>query len=351
MRFKLSKSIVRIGIVGAGSTTIARQIPYFQKIKDVEIVGISNRSLKSGMKVARDFNIPKVFESWDELVISPDIDAVYIGTWPYLHHPVTIEALKNGKHVLTQARMAMNATEAKEMLKVSRRFPELVTQVFPATRSFTVDHVISQMIADRYLGDLLSFDLSDNAGMFDGIPPYTWRHDRELSGDNVMALGYWFEIINRWLGDASSVLAVTKTNLPNRYDAHGKPRITDIPDHVEVISEFVCGVVAHIRISDVMGFAPPSQAWFFGSEGTLMLDLLTMDLFGGRRGEKGLAQISVPISEDDDISCSPEQEFIDAIRGVGRVKFNTFEVGVKYMDLIEAAKLSSETGRAVQLPL
>ena len=345
----MSMNTVRIGIVGAGSTTIGRQIPYFQKIKDVEIVGISNRSLKSGTKVARDFNIPKVFESWDELIISPDIDAVYIGTWPYLHHSVTIEALKNGKHVLTQARMAMNATEAKEMLEVSRRFPELVTQVFPATRSFTVDHVISQMIADRYLGDLLSFNLSDNAGMFDGVPPYTWRHDRELSGDNVMALGYWLEIINRWLGDASSIFAVTKTNLPTRHDAHGNLRITDIPDHVEVIAEFVCGAVAHIRISDVMGFGPRSQAWFFGSEGTLMLDLLTMDLFGGRRGEEGLDKIPVSGSEYGGIGCSPEQEFIDAIRGVGKVKFNSFEVGVKYMELIEAVKLSSDTGRAVQL--
>ena len=46
----------------------------------------------------------------------PDIDAIVIGTWPYLHCPITLAALEAGKHVLTEARMSMNAAEAHRML-------------------------------------------------------------------------------------------------------------------------------------------------------------------------------------------------------------------------------------------
>ena len=57
-----------------------------------------------------------MYDEWTQLLDDPDIDAVVIGTWPYMHHPVTLQALEKGKHVLTEARMAMSADEAREML-------------------------------------------------------------------------------------------------------------------------------------------------------------------------------------------------------------------------------------------
>ena len=50
---------------------------------------------------------------------------------PYLHCPVTLAALDEGKHVLTEARMAMTAAEAREMLAASVASPQLVTQIVP----------------------------------------------------------------------------------------------------------------------------------------------------------------------------------------------------------------------------
>ena len=46
-----------------------------------------------------------------------------------------------------------------------------------------------------------------------------------------------------------------------------------------------------------------------------------------------------------------EDEFISAIRGNEKIKFTTFEDGVKYMDFTEAVAISSKTGQAVDLPL
>ena len=45
----------------------------------------------------------------DAILRDPAIDAVCIGTWPYRHREYVVRALEAGKHVLTEARMAMNA--------------------------------------------------------------------------------------------------------------------------------------------------------------------------------------------------------------------------------------------------
>lgn len=61
---------------------------------------VVNRSPESSAAAAAALEIPNVAASWKELVNSPDIDAVCIGTWPYTHAEMTIAALKAGKHVL-----------------------------------------------------------------------------------------------------------------------------------------------------------------------------------------------------------------------------------------------------------
>ena len=99
---------------------------------DVRIVGVCNQRRESSGRVAREFDIPKVYGNWEHLIEDDRVDAVVIGTWPYLHCPVTLAALDAGKHVLTQARMAMNAREAQRMLRPRRANAQLTAMVVPS---------------------------------------------------------------------------------------------------------------------------------------------------------------------------------------------------------------------------
>ena len=47
----------------------------------------------------------QVSGDWQQVIEHPEVDAVVIGTWPYLHHTLVLAALKANKHVLTEARM------------------------------------------------------------------------------------------------------------------------------------------------------------------------------------------------------------------------------------------------------
>src|SRR5207248_10840503 len=111
-RLSMANAPLRVGLIGAGGNTRRRHIPGLRAIAGVELVAVCNRRPGSTAAVASEYGIPRTFAHWHELVADPQVDAVVIGTWPYLHAPITLAALEAGKHVLTEARMALNAAEA-----------------------------------------------------------------------------------------------------------------------------------------------------------------------------------------------------------------------------------------------
>src|SRR5580700_7000552 len=106
---------VRIGIIGAGAFTTGRILPGFQKLPDVQVTAVANRRRETAEKVAGQFGVPAVMDDWRELIASPNVDAVLVGTPPYLHRETSLAALGRGKHVLCETRIAMSSVEAREM--------------------------------------------------------------------------------------------------------------------------------------------------------------------------------------------------------------------------------------------
>ena len=344
---------IRIGVVGAGANTRLHHIPKLKKIPGVEIKSVANRSRASSERAAQEFGIERVHENWQDLVADPGIDAVVIGTWPYMHCPITIAALAAGKHVLTEARLAMNADEARQMLAASRARPHLGTQVVPGPPTFAADPMVMQLLGEGYIGELQSIDLRVPAGFMNRDAPMHWRMDRQYSGMNIMSMGIWYESISRWVGSATAVMARTRVAVPYRVDKESGERCAiAVPDHVEVLADLANGAIARLHWSSVAGFMPGPEVWLYGSDGTLRLEQRGRDnlvLSGGQRGDKEMAPIAIPA--DKTYSWRVEEEFIGAIRGQEQVRRTSFVDAVKYMEFTEAVHISSREGRRVYLPL
>lgn len=341
---------IRIGFVGAGANTKLRHIPGFRSLDKVELVSVANRSYASAQRVAQEFQIPRIYDNWQDLIRANDTDAICIGTWPYMHSTMVLATLESDKHVMTEARMAMNASEAHEMLEASRKKPELITQIVPSPMTLKVDVTIKDLINEGYLGDILSVDIVVHQDDFlDPDAPFHWRHDRALSGYNIMQMGIWYESAMRWLGPATSVIALARVNVPARKDDDGILRWITIPDHVEILCEMASGPLMHMRLSTVTGLAPDDAIWFFGTQGTLRLDSKNMVLYGGKRGQDSLDEINIPSEKQGDWRV--EEEFIHAIRGRESITHTNFDDGVKYMEFTEAVTRSVQSGKKIHLPL
>lgn len=344
-----SQEAIRVGLIGAGANLRGVQIPGFRKIPGVDIVAVANRSLASSQRVADEFDIARAYANWAELLEDGSIQAVSIGTWPYMHRTLTLAALESGKHVLCQARMANNVQEARDMLEASLRHPDLVCQLVPTSMSYRIDNVLKRMIGDGYVGDILSVELQRMQTRFPTVDgELDWRHDREFSGLNTLNIGASYESMMRWLGRGDRVMAMTQIHVPYRRDTRGDLTSVTIPDHVDVLFELAGGAQVHLRASETTGLSTGSQTWIYGSEGTIHVDR-RQNVFAGRRGDSELTP--VPNPREEQAFYRVEEEFINAIRGVEEVTMATFETGVHYMEWTEAVHSSSQTGQTMSLPL
>ena len=349
-------STLRIGVVGAGANTRKFHIPGLQKQPGVEVVAVANRSRESGRRAASEFGILRVADHWREIVEDDGIDAVCIGTWPYLHAPVTIAALEAGKHVLCEARMAMNASQGHAMLDAARANPHLTAQIVPAPHTLALDRTIVEMIGEGWIGDLVAVDAHVTIGSdfpaWDS-PPH-WRHDRDLSGNNVMMLGIWYEAMMRWVGPASTVTALAQCVVRHRTDARGRRVAMEIPDHVDVLCRMAQGGQMRCSVSTVVGHAPATSVTIYGTEGTLKIGTedageSSFGLWGGQRRHKRLRRIDIPPEKMD--GWRVEEEFVNAVRGIEPVTHTDFPTAVRYMEWTDAVSLSARTGETVRLPL
>ena len=340
---------IRVGLIGAGANARAVHIPGFQRIPDCQIAAVANRSMESSRRVTDEFNIPRAYADWRDLLDDDSIDAVCIGTWPYMHRTLTVAALESGKHVLCQARMANTAQEARDMLDASLRHPELISQLVPTSQTYRIDNVLKRMINDGFLGEILSVELQRLQTRFPTVDgDLDWRHDVAFSGYNTLNIGASYEAMMRWLGRSNRVMAMSKVHVPYRRNGSGDLTSVGVADHVDILFELAGGAQVHMRASETTGLSTGNHTWIYGSEGTIHVDR-RQNVFAGRRGDSELAQ--VPNPREAQAYYRVEEEFINAIRGIERITMAPFETGVHYMEWTEAVYRSSQTGQAVYLLL
>jgi predicted dehydrogenase len=268
-----------------------------------------------------------------------------------MHCEITLAALAAGKHVLCEARMAMNAAEGRRMLEAARKAPHLVAQLVPAPHTLEVDSTLTRLVSDGSIGEVLAVEIhaTQQPRFVDPEEPLHWRQDVKLSGHNIMNMGIWYEAMMRWLGPARRVMALGKIAVARRKDDAGVLQDVTVPDHVEIIANLARGALARLRFSAITVFGPPNEAWIFGSDGTLRLDADARKLWMGRRWEKDKGLAEVPIPPEQRIGWRVEEEFVNAIRGREKIARTNFEDGVCYMEFTDAVTKSMHEGRAVEV--
>jgi predicted dehydrogenase len=334
---------LRIGFIGAGANTRARHLPGFQAIPGVELQVVCNRSVESSRRVAEAFGVRRIARHWREVVDAPDVDAICIGTWPYMHAEVTVAALHAGKHVLTEARMARNVGEAEAMLAAARAHPQQVAQIVPAPMSLDFDAMVIDLLNNGRVGLLREVCVTHTTGTYaDARAPYSWRLDIELSGYNTLTVGIYYETARRWLGkDPRRVLAQGAVFTLKRRRDDGSIADIRIPESVTVLGNYADGGRFIGHFSGVEAGGGRDEIRLNGASGCLRADFTTGALFFTRVGSN---EERVEIPESKRRGWRVEQDFVTSIRTGAPVRLTGFEDGVGYMRFTEAVFRSHEEG-------
>jgi predicted dehydrogenase len=343
---------LRIGIVGAGAFSVGRMLPNLVKLPEAEVVAIANRSQESGELVAEKFGIPRVATDWREIIGSPEVDAVFIGTPPYLHKEVTMAALASGKHVLCQTRIATSSAEAGAMLAASdaARGRGVRTMLVPPAPFYRGSRFVAHLVESGFLGELrqvLSFNM--NASFGDPKTPLSaGRNDMALYGRfNAMQLGLSYDVMYRWTGRATSVVAHRGSFVAQRPLTAGGPLADNpYPDEVTVIADTVSGAVA-MNLVNYSAYFADSRVELYGSEGTLVYRQRGDSIVAARAGAEELKPLPIPAEHDN--PWRVEEEFVRLVRGDIVEPSFSFADGVANMEYLEAAYYAATEGRRVAL--
>lgn len=111
---KLKACVVGLGM-GRG------HVQGYQSHPDVEVSAIVDMNEERLASVGNEFKVAGRYKTLDEALAKEKFDIVSIVTPNKFHKPLTIQALEAGAHVLCEKPMAMNASEAKEMLAASKK--------------------------------------------------------------------------------------------------------------------------------------------------------------------------------------------------------------------------------------
>ncbi|MDP8215218.1 MAG: Gfo/Idh/MocA family oxidoreductase [Candidatus Euphemobacter frigidus] len=130
-----------------------RIIPQIKKASRSELVGVAGRDPERTRRFASRWEIPRAFNSYEELLANPGINVVYISLPNSLHGEWVLRAGRSGKHVLCEKPLALSGTEVERMaaeargrkLVVIEAMAYLMHPQFLRLKSFIADGLIGRV--------------------------------------------------------------------------------------------------------------------------------------------------------------------------------------------------------------
>jgi D-xylose 1-dehydrogenase (NADP+, D-xylono-1,5-lactone-forming) len=122
-------SIVRWGLLSTANIN-KMLIPAIRESERGELTAVASRSLDSAKIYAAEWGITHAFGSYEEMLASDEVDAVYISLPNHLHVEWSIKAMEHGKHVLCEKPFALNIEELDRAIAVSRSTGMVLTEAF-----------------------------------------------------------------------------------------------------------------------------------------------------------------------------------------------------------------------------
>lgn len=246
--------MIRWGILGAGK--IARKFASdLALVERSELVAVGSRDRQKAQDFAKDFNIPHIHGSYEDLVNNAEVDVIYVAT-PHSHHyEHTKLCLENNKAVLCEKAFAVNAGEAREMISLARSkkiflMEALWTRFLPHYRR------LRQLLDEDVTGGVESVLI--NFGFRPEEPVSQRLFDPALAGGTILDIGIY-----------NVFMAMSVLGKPDHIDASMTPAATGIDAQCAVLFRYRSGAMAQLFSSFTTHL--PTEAEISGPKGRIKL--------------------------------------------------------------------------------
>jgi predicted dehydrogenase len=331
--------MIRYGIVGFGLHAVRRLMPGFALASKSRVTALSRRDIKQAQASAADYEVRHAFDSAVALCRSPEIDAVFVATANCSHLKDVLLAIENGKPVLCEKPMGMNADECRQMVEAARRAKLLlgVAQVFRFERS---TGSLRERVASGQVGRpvFARAEFSYPARTH----PREWLTDARIAGGGPIAdVGVHCIDTLRYILD-DEIVRVTASGMSDRDSG-------DVEASAVLSLEFSQGTLGTVSVSTRAEYRTPLE--IVGETGALRADdALSVERPVDLELCRGGSVIETETVSNYDAYARQVDVFAAAVEGNGDFPVSG-EEGWQNQEVLDAAYRSLESGKSEVVPL
>lgn len=190
--------MLRFGILSTAAIGRDHVIPALLDAAGATVSAIASRDLSKAQALAARFQVPRAFGSYDELLASPEVDAVYIPLPTSQHVEWALKAVRAGKHVLCEKPLALKASDLDALIAARDHHKVVVSEAFMVTYS-PVWLKVRELLATGAVGTLKQVQ-----GVFTyyNTDPNNMRNIVSLGGGGLPDIGVYPTVTTRFATQA-----------------------------------------------------------------------------------------------------------------------------------------------------
>jgi predicted dehydrogenase len=112
---------IKWGILGLADIAVARTIPAMHETPSADPWAVASRDPARARDAAQRLGIPHAYDTYEDLLADPQVEAVYIPLPNHLHLEWSMRALQAGKAVLCEKPLCLTTSEVGELIKARDR--------------------------------------------------------------------------------------------------------------------------------------------------------------------------------------------------------------------------------------
>ena len=341
---------IRVGILGCGKIARLHAQGYKAAADLGEVVVCCDEySLALAQTMAQELGA-RATNSWQEVVASPDVDAISLCMPPYQHAEIALAAAAAGKHVLVEKPMAMNLAECKSIVAAAKAAGTVV--MVGQNQRFQPEHVKIKELLDRNaIGRIVALRFDCNQFVKYMYPPDSWIFDKAKSGGGMVAQTavHKIDLMRHFFGEIKEVAAFNGyTGLNLNYKPGGNEDIAAFLMTFEsgIIGEAFYLFAAHkTPIPTMTG----ELTIFYGEKG-IIHNVLGWHIYSTEIPEYsgGLTKLEIPAYPYGDSVAAEVRHFLECIRD-GQEPITSGRDNLGTMAVIDAIYQAAETKTVVQV--